>query len=276
MPRSIWKGVISFGMVAIPIKLYLATESKSVSFRLLCPDHKTPIKNKRWCPSGDHEVTWGDVLRGYETEKDTFVVLSDEDLANLPLPTSRTIGISGFIADEELPGAIYYQSAYYLEPDKNAAKPYVLLKKALEDTGRVAIAKVAFRDREHLVSVRPHDGVLLLNTLYWPDEIRSAGDLDLPEDVKIEAKELAMAKSLIGAMASEFDPSEHADEYRNALMQIVEAKREGEEAVVTAEPTPEATVIDLMAALKASVDAAKQKQAPARPAKKTARKRAAS
>ena len=195
MPRSIWKGVISFGMVAIPIRLYLATESKSVSFRLLCPEHKSPIKNKRWCPTGDHEIAWNDVLRGYEYEKDRFVVLTDEDLGKLPLKTSRSVEIQGFVEDRELPGEIYYQSAYYLEPEKAAAKPYALLRKALADTNRVAIAKVAFRDREHLASLRPHDGVLLMNTLNWPDEIRAYDELDIPADADVQPRELAWRSS---------------------------------------------------------------------------------
>lgn len=276
MPRSIWKGVISFGMVAIPIRLYLATEGKSVSFRLLCPDHKTPIKNKRWCPSGDHEVAWNDVLRGYEYEKDRYVVLEDEDLAKLPLRTSRSIDIQGFVEDKELPGAIYYQNPYYLEPEKAAAKPYALLRRALADSKRVAIAKVAFRDREHLASLRSHDGVLLMNTLNWPDEIRSYEDLDIPDDAAVQQRELTMAKQLIDAMAMKFDPAQFEDEYREALMRVVEAKREGEE-IVAVEAAPETTVIDLMSALKASVEAAKSrdKERAERPAR-SARKRAAS
>lgn len=279
MPRSIWKGVISFGMVAIPVKLYLATESKSVSFRLLCPEHRTPIKNKRWCPSGDHEIAWNDVLRGFEYEKDHYVVLNDEDLEKLPLRTSRAIDITGFVEDKELPGEIYYQSAYYLEPDKVAAKPYALLRRALGDTKRVAIAKVAFRDREHLASLRPHDGILLMNTLNWPDEIRSTEGLEIPEEVEVSARELTMAKHLIDAMAMEFDPSQFTDEYREALMQVVDAKREGEE-IVAVEEAPEATVIDLMSALRKSVEAAKQRERererPARMARGGARRRAAS
>lgn len=276
MPRAIWKGVISFGLVAIPVRLYLATESKGVSFRLLCPEHKTPIKNRRWCPTGEHEVAWNDVLRGYEYEKDHFVVIEDEDLQNLPLPTSRTIDIAGFIEDQDLPGALYYQTPYYLEPDSTAAKPYALLRRVLEETDRIAIAKVALRDREHLASLRPHDSVLLMNTLYWPEEIRSAEELDVPSDVKVSPKELQMAKSLVDAMAMDFDPSQFADQYREALLRVVEAKREGE-AIVAVEPAPEATVVDLMEALRASVAAAKKKEAVAKPARQTrARKRAAS
>ncbi len=277
MPRSIWKGVISFGMVAIPIRLYLATEGKSVSFRLLCPDHKTPIKNKRWCPAGDHEIAWNGVLRGYEYEKDRFVVLDDEDLTKLPLRTSRSVDIQGFVDEKELPGEIYYQSAYYLEPEKAATKPYALLRKALSDSKRIAIAKVAFRDREHLASLRPHDGVLLMNTLNWPDEIRSYEDLDIPEAASVQPKELALAKQLIDAMAMKFEPEQYEDEYREALMRVVEAKREGQEIVEAPEAMIATTPADIVIDLKKSIEQAKAKERERgeRPARAT-RKRAAS
>src|ERR1700704_3781266 len=260
MPRSIWKGSMQFGMVNIPVRLYLATESSSkVSFHLLCPDHKSRIKNKRWCPEGDHEVEWGDVVRGYEYEKGSYVILTDEDLEKLPLESSKAIDIAGFIKDEELPGELYYQSAYYLEPEKSAQKPYALMKKTLETTGQVAIAKFALRDRERLVSVRSLDGAMVMNTLHWPDEIRSTEDLDLPTDVQVSPAELKMAENLVGMMAMAFDPSEFKDEYKKALEKIVEAKVEGREDLVEApEPEAETAVVDLMAALKASVAKAKE------------------
>ncbi len=262
MPRSIWRGVLSFGMVAIPIRMYLATESTSkVSFNLLCPTHKSRIKNKRWCPEGDHEVAWGDVVRGYEYEKGSYVVMDDEDLEKLPLKSSKAIDISGFIEDKELAGPIYYQAAYYLEPEKAAAKPYRLLQKTLEKTKRVAIAKFALRDRERLVSVRPLDGVLLLNTLHWPDEIRSTEDLDLREDISVSAKEVQMAETLVDAMATKFEPDEYRDDYKEALEEIVKAKVEGKEGLIEApEVEAETTVVDLMAALKASVERAKKEE----------------
>ena len=274
MPRSIWRGVLSFGMVAIPIRMYLATESSTkVSFHLLCPDHKSRIKNKRWCPEGDHEVAWGDVIRGYEYEKGKYVVLEDEDLEKLPLKSSKAIDISGFIEDQELDGPVYYQSAYYLEPEKAAAKPYALLQKTLEKTKRIAIAKFALRDRERLVSVRPLDGVLLMNTLHWPDEIRSTEDLELPEDIKISPKEIQMAETLVDAMATKFDPEDYKDEYKEAVEDIVKAKVEGEEIIEAPEEEAETTVADLMDALRASVERAKKEErAPKRGARKTAEK----
>jgi DNA end-binding protein Ku len=280
MPRSIWKGVMSFGMVAIPVRLYLATESSSkVSFNLLCPEHRSRIKNKRYCVEGDHEVAWGDVVRGYEYEKGTYVELTDEDLEKLPLRSSKAIDITGFIKDDELPGALYYQSAYYLEPEKSAEKPYALLNKTLEKTGRVAIAKFALRDRERLVSVRPQDGALLMNTLHWPDEIRSTEDLDVPEDVKVSPAELKMAENLVGMMATEFEPEEYKDEYKQAVLKLVDAKVQKKEVIEAPEPEAETTVVDLMSALKASVEKAKKgeaktKRASSASSSRTARKKA--
>lgn len=260
MPRSIWKGAVSFGLVNINVALYLATESKSkVSFNLLCPDHKSRIKNKRWCPEGDHEVAWGDVVRGYQYEKGSYVELDDEDLEKLPLKSSRTIDVAGFVKDDELSGSLYYESAYYLEPDKTSQKAYALLKRTLEKSGRVAIAKFALRERERLVSLRSLDGAIVLNTLHWPDEIRSTEELDLPTDVRISAAETKMAESLVESMAMQFEPGEFKDEYKQALDELVEAKIEKREGLVEApEPAPETTVVDLMSALKASVERAKE------------------
>ena len=263
MPRSIWKGSMQFGMVNIPVALYVATESTSkVSFNLLCPDHKTRIKNKRWCPVGEHEVA--STVKGYEYEKGQYVIFEEDDLDKLPLRSSRAIDIAGFIKTTELPGELYYQNAYYLEPDKAAAKPYALLKKTLEKTGRVAIAKFALRERERLVSLHPLDGALVLNTLHWPDEIRSTEELNL-EDVKLSPAEIKMAESLVEMMAMQFDPTDFKDEYREAVEQIVEAKVAKRQIVEAPEPEAETTVVDLMAALKASVEKArKSEQAGAR------------
>ena len=260
MPRSIWRGVMSFGMVAIPVRLYLATESTSkVSFNLLCPEHKARIKNKRWCPEGDHEVAWGDVVKGYEYEKGSYVELDDADLDKLPLHSSKAIDIAGFIEDKELPGELYYQSAYYLEPEKSAAKPYALLKKTLEKTGRVAIAKFALRERERLVSIGGFDGALILNTLHWPDEIRSTEELDI-ENPPVSPAELKMAENLVGMMAKKFEPSDFEDDYKKAVLELVEAKVEKRQIIEAAEPEAETTVVDLMAALKASVEKAKKSE----------------
>jgi len=258
MPRSIWKGSMQFGMVNIPVALYVATESTSkVSFNLLCPDHKSRIKNKRWCPVGEHEVA--STVKGFEYEKGQYVIFDENDLEKLPLRSSRSIDIAGFIKESELPGELYYQNAYYLEPDKAASKPYALLKKTLENTGRVAIAKFALRERERLVSLHPLDGTLVLNSLHWPDEIRSTEDLNLPEDIKLSPAEIKMAESLVEMMAMKFEPGDFKDDYKEAFDQIVDAKVKGREGLVEApEAEAETTVADLMSALKASVEKAKK------------------
>ena len=256
MPRSMWRGAISFGMVAIPVRLYLATESKSVSVRLLCPNDLTPIKNKRWCTVEDKEVGWNDVVRGYEVGKDEYVVIEDKDLDDLPLNTTHSIDIVEFCADQEIEAGVYLKSAYYLEPEPVGTKPYALLRAALEKTGKVAIGKIALRDREHLCRLALHENGLLMNTLHWPDEIRSAAELSIPQDgAEIHKQELDMAVMLVENLSAHFEPERHRDEYREALLTVVEAKLANTPLERPATPEP-AKVTDLMAALKASVEAA--------------------
>lgn len=251
-----WRGAISFGMVAIPVRLYLATESKSVSFRLLCPNDLTPIKNKRWCTVEDKEVGWNDVVRGYEVGKDEYVVIEDKDLDNLPLNTTHSIDIVEFCADQEIEAGVYLKSAYYLEPEPVGTKPYALLRAALEKTGKVAIGKIALRDREHLCRLALHENGLLMNTLHWPDEIRSAAELSIPQDgADIHKQELDMAVMLVENLSAHFEPERHRDQYREALLTVVEAKLANTPLERPATPEP-AKVTDLMAALKASVEAA--------------------
>ena len=259
MPRSMWKGVVSFGMVSIPIRLYNATESSAkVSFRQLCPDHRSPINYKRWCAEGDHEVSFGEILKGYEVGKDRYVIIDEKDLDNLPLATAHSIDIAEFVPVDDIEPGLYYNNAYYIEPEELGKKPYHLLRKALEATGRLAVAKIALRDREHLCALHPTDGALMMNTLHWPDEIRSTEGLKgLDGEVKINPKELEMAKALIESLADTFDPGRYKDEYREAVMRVVQAKIDGE--VIEAPPVPQtAKVMDLMEALRASVDAAKK------------------
>ncbi len=261
MPRSMWRGAISFGMVAIPVRMYVATESKSVSFRLLCPNDHTPIRNRRWCEVEQREIGWNEVVRGYEVAKDEYVVIDDKDLDDLPLPTAHTIDILEFVPDAEIDAGLYVKGAYYLEPESVGVKPYYLLKQALEEAGKVAIGKVAFRDREHLCRIALHGRGIVLNTLHWPDEIRDMGELSLPEEnVEIRKQELAMARMLIDNLSADFDPTRYHDEYREAVMEVVNAKVEHREVERPAEVEPP-KVMDLMAALKASVEASKQGRA---------------
>jgi DNA end-binding protein Ku len=270
-----WRGAISFGMVAIPVRLYLATESKSVSFRLLCPNDLVPIRNKRWCPVEDKEIGWNDAVRGYEVGKDEYVVIDDSDLEQLPLNTTHTIDIVEFCPDKEIEAGLYMKSAYYLEPEPVGVKPYELLRAALDHTGKVAIGKIALRDREHLCRVALHDMGLLLNTLHWPDEIRSTADLSIPQDgADIQKRELEMAVMLVDNLSAHFDPSRHQDEYREALVKVVEAKLANQPIERLAAPEP-AKVTDLMAALKASVEAAQANRKGTARAARTERNRSA-
>lgn len=264
MARSMWRGAISFGMVAIPIRMYLATEAHSaVSFRQLCPHCKLPIKQQRHCPTDDHVVAYTDVLKGYEVGKNQFIIIEEEDLDKLPLKTTRTIDIMEFVERDEVPLGLYVKSAYYIEPEDVGVKPFFLLKRALEDTNKVAVAKIALRDREHLALIQSQGNTLLVNTLNWPDEIRSTEELNLPQNVKISDKEVAMATSLIDNLTDEFQPGRYTDDYKAAFQQIIDQKMKGLE-VTTPVPVQEPKVMDLMAALKASVEATRQgKKAPA-------------
>ena len=263
MARSMWKGVISFGMVSIPIRLYVATESHSVSFRQLCGEHLSPIRYKRWCNAGDHEVAFADIVKGYEVGADNYVVIDDGELENLPLPTVRQIEIGEFVPNDDIEAGLYFKSAYYVEPEQAGTKPYYLLGRALQETGMTAVAKVAFRDREHLCALRPLDGALLMNTLHWPDEIRPISELKgLQDEVDVNPRELQMAKALVDSLAEDsFDPNRYHDDYHQALMAIVNAKVEGAEVVTAPAAEAAPAVMDLMEALKASVDAAKKQRA---------------
>jgi len=274
MPRSMWKGVITFGMVSIPVRLYVATDSQGISFRQLCAEHLSPIKYKRWCEQGDHEVSYGDIVKGYEVSSDNYVVIDDKELDNLPLPTAHAIEITEFVEQNEINGGLYFKSAYYMEPEEVGKKPYALLKQALEETKKVAVAKIAFRDREHLAALSPLDGHMLMNTLHWPDEIRSVeGIRGVDNSVKISDRELQMAKTLVESLADSFDPERFQDNYKEALMKVVKAKVEGQETISAPEPEAAPKVMDLMEALKASVEAAKKsKPEAAKPAKQKARK----
>jgi DNA end-binding protein Ku len=274
-----WKGVVSFGMVSIPIRLYNATESSAkVSFRQLCPDHKSPINYKRYCAEGDHEVAYGEILKGYEVGRDRYVIIDDKDLDNLPLATAHSVDIQEFVPADEIEPGLYFKNAYFVEPEELGKKPYHLLRKALEATGRMAIAKIALRDREHLCALHANGHGILMNTLNWPDEIRTTEGLKgLEGDVKINPKELEMAKALIESLADSFDPSRYKDEYREAVMRVVQAKIDGE--VIEAPAAPQAAkVMDLMEALRQSVEQAKKGRARAREApaetKKVARRKA--
>ena len=260
MARSMWRGAIQFGLVTIPVKLYLATESSSIGFNLLHEKDLSRIQMKIYCPVDDEVIPRSETVRGYEWSKGKYVVVTEEDLESVPLKTVRAIEIEAFVDEKEAEekGARFVKQAYYLEPDEVGRKAFYLLKSVLAETGKTAICKIVLKDREQLAALNPHANTLLLNTLHWPDEVRSLEELNLPEEqIEIKPAERKMAEQLIASMAGEFDPDAYRDEYREALMGVIEAKVAGvkPEPAARTEPT---RIGDLMAALEASVAAARE------------------
>ena len=255
-PRAIWHGTISFGMVSIPVNLYTATESHDVRFHLLHKRDGVRLKNVRWCPKDEKAVPWDDVVRGFEYTKGKYLPVSEEDLDHLPVKSVHTVDISDFVKLEEV-DPIYYDKAYYLAPDEAGVKAFALLRQALQQTGRAAVAKVAIRDKENLCLVRPYEDVLSMETMFYANEIRSTQDI-AADGAKVSPKELQMAVSLIENLSDSFDPERYRDEYQAALKQVIKAKVEGA-------PLPEAPtekggrVVDLMEALRASVEQTRKK-----------------
>ncbi|SCL37411.1 DNA end-binding protein Ku [Micromonospora pallida] len=255
--RAIWKGAVSFGLVSIAVKLYSATQEKDIRFHQVHRSDGGRIRYKRTCSVCGEEVNYDDIAKGYDIGGGEMVVLTDEDFADLPLSTSHAIDVLEFVPAEQV-DPILYNKAYFLEPEGAATKPYVLLRDALVDSERVAIVKVALRQREQLATLRVREGVLLLNTMLWPDEVRQPDFGFLDEEITVRPPELAMASSLIDSMAGEFQPDAFTDDYRAALQEVIDAKVEGRE-VVQPEEVEEvpAAAVDLMAALRASVERAR-------------------
>ncbi len=269
MARAMWKGAIQFGLVTIPVKLYVATESDyTIRFNMLHEKDLSRIQMKTWCPVEDEPISRADTVKGYEYSPGEYVVITDEDLEKVPLKTVRSIEIEQFAKadDEEAANTRFVKQAYYVEPDKIGRKPFYLLRSVLQEEGLTAICKVVIKDREALASLDPFADTMLLTTLHWPDEIRSTKELDLPdEEYDFKPAEIAMARQLVSAMTGEFNPAEYKDEYRDALMSVIESKIEGHE-VTTPEPVEEGgKLVDLMAALEASVNAAKAARAGDQP-----------
>jgi DNA end-binding protein Ku len=273
MARAIWSGSIGFGMVSIPVKLYGATESKDISFHLLHATCGTRLKQVRWCPTDEQEVPWGETVRGYEYAKDQYVTLTDEDFEKLPLPSKHTIELSAFVKETEI-DPVFFEKSYYLAPDERGEKPYALLIRTLEKKGLIAIATITIRKKEQLCALRPRDGLLMMETLYYPDEIRKQPETELGK-TKVTEREIEMASTLVDLLRKPFEPEEYADHYREALNQLIEAKLEGRE-VVTSPAARETGVIDLADALRKSVEAAKKgkPKRPARPRTRPAARRA--
>jgi DNA end-binding protein Ku len=281
--RAIWKGAVSFGLVSVPIKLYAATESHDISFRQVHAKDGGRIKYQRVCSIDGEEVPYADIAKGYETDDGQVVVLDDDDLAELPASSSREISVEKFVPSEQI-DPMWLEKSYYLEPDKSAVKPYALLREALVETDRVAIVTVSIRTRMTTAVLRVRDDVIVMQTMLWPDEVRQPdfAGLDAGE---VKPQELKMAQMLVETLAGDYDADDYVDDYRVAVEELVRAKLEGGEVKHAPEEKPEGgEVVDLLAALQRSVDAAKgsrgetaateEEPAEEKPAKKTASKKA--
>ncbi|GAB3347017.1 non-homologous end joining protein Ku [Modestobacter lapidis] len=255
--RSIWRGAVSFGLVSIGVKLYSATEDHDIRFHQVHRTDGGRVKYKRVCSVDGDEVEYGDIAKGYELPDGQLVILTDADFDELPLTTTREIEVLQFVDQEQI-DPIHFEKTYYLEPDGVATRPYVLLRTALENAGQVAITKIAIRQRESLAALRVRDGVLVLHTMRWPDEIRRPDFGFLDEEVPVRPQELAMAESLISTMAGNFDATAFTDDYREAMQALLEAKQSGGEVQQAPEAadTDGAAVVDLMSALRRSVERA--------------------
>jgi DNA end-binding protein Ku len=278
--RPIWKGAISFGLVTIPVKLYAATEEKDIRFHLLHKEDGGRIEMKRVCSLDGKEVAWDDLVRGFEIARGEYVVLTPEEIEEAKPDSATTIDIGDFVELTEI-DPIYFEKTYYLEPTEVGAKPYSLLRRALEETERIAVARVVIRTKERLATLRPYDGTLALETMFWPDEIRSTDALDLPEgrETKVSAKEMQMARSLVDNLSGKFEPAAYRDEYRIALEQLIEQKQKGEQRVARRRKA-EPSVTDLMDALRQSVEASRARKdssgaAAPRKASKSGKRKAA-
>jgi DNA end-binding protein Ku len=254
--RSVWRGAISFGLVTIAVRLYTATEEHDFRFHQVHREDGGRIRYKRVCSICGKEVEYADIAKGYELGDGRMVVLDNEDFEKLPVKTDRAIEVMEFVPAEEI-DPIYFQKCYYLEPDKTAVRPYVLLRTALEKTDQLAVVKITIRQRETLATLRPRDDVLVLHTMLWPDEIRKPDFEFLDQDVEVRPQELKMATSLVESMAGDFDPDEFTDDYRDALEKLIAAKAEGAELPDQPEEEDKGDVVDLMTALERSVEQAR-------------------
>ncbi|HET6209808.1 MAG TPA: Ku protein [Jatrophihabitans sp.] len=282
--RAIWKGAVSFGLVNVPVRLFAATEENDIRFHQVHREDGGRIRYKRTCSVCGEEVAYDEIAKGYETSDGQLVILTDEDLDQLPVATNHEIDVVEFVPAAQV-DPILFNRSYYLEPDSRAGKPYALLREALVETDRMAIVKVALRQKETLAVLRVRDKAILLQTMLWPDEIRNPDFAILDDDVELRPQELKMAASLVESMAADFEPSQFTDGYREAVIELIDAKLDrGESAELpSTDKKPAAAgktgeVIDLLTALQRSVDRARggadsdteQAQAKPAPAKKAA------
>jgi DNA end-binding protein Ku len=268
MPRSIWKGAISFGLVTIPVKVYGAVEEKDLSFRQVPAKDGGRIRQKRVCEKCGEEVEYADVAKGYEAADGRIAILDKEDFENLPLATTKAVEVLQFVDASDI-DPIAFDKPYYLEAEATGQKPYVLLRNALKESGKVAVVKVALRSRESLAVLRVTDDVMVMQTMLWPDEVRDSSFAAPPDDVSVSKAEIGMATMFIDQMSGEFTPSDYTDAYREALETVVTSKLEGVEIPASEQASAtETNVVDLVAALRASVEAAKARRAEGEKASK--------
>jgi DNA end-binding protein Ku len=268
MPRPIWKGTISFGLVTVPVSLHAATErAAEIRFRLLHAKDASPIDYKRVCEAEGVDVPWDQIVRGYEYEKGQYVVMTDKDLARARVEATQTFAIRDFVPADAI-DVLHYDQPYYLAPtSKAASKAYALLRQALADSKRVGIGTLVLRQREHLAALAPAGRVLALTTLRYAYEIRSPDSLDVPAATRADQRELALARQLIDSLARDWDPRRYRDTYREVLLKVIEQKAKGEPVAPPAQRKP-APVVDLMDALRRSLAEPRRAQAKA-----TARRR---
>ncbi|MCA0172350.1 Ku protein [Bacillus sp. RAR_GA_16] len=251
--HTMWKGAISFGLVNIPVKLYAATEDKDIKMRYLHKECHTPIQYEKRCPTCDRPLESEDIVRGYEYEEGKFVIMEKDEIEALAHEKNKSVEIVDFVELSDI-DPIYFNRSYFIGPNDQGTKPYMLLKQAMEESGRIGLAKITIRSKEHLAAVRVYDKGLILETMYFPDEVRAFGNVpDIPEDLEVSDKEKKLAKQLIEQLTTKFDPSQYKDERREAIMALIESKISGNDIKVV-EEKPKKNVADLMDALQASLD----------------------
>lgn len=273
MARAIWKGALSFGLVTVPVELHTAVRDHRPRFRLLHARDASPVNYERVCQKEGEPVAWEDLVKGYEYEKGRFVVLSKDDFKAAALEKNRTIQILNFVNPEEIDDR-YFETPYYLTPGAGGERAYALLREAIRESHRVGIAKFVLRDAQHLAAIEPIEEALVLTVMRFADELVDIDTLTFPAATEVSAKELQMAKSLVGSFAAEWDPAQYTDEYVQNLMRIIKAKLKGKQAKLQTEALEpkRAEVVDLMERLRRSLDATKARKTTARK-KSSARKR---
>lgn len=253
--HTMWKGSISFGLVNIPVKMFTATEDKDIRFRSLHSECHTPIKYSKTCPHCEKEISNTDIVKGFEYEPGRFVVVKDEDLESIQPASSKNVEILDFVNLQDI-DPIYFDRSYFLAPQDNGEKAYALLRKSMAETGKIGIAKITIRSKQSLAVIRVYEECLLLETIFFPDEVRDVNLVPgLPKQMDLASKELTMANQLIEQLTAAFEPDKYSDEYRADLFQLIQKKLEGKEVVEGPQIEPKGNIIDLMQALQASLDA---------------------